>query len=259
MLGLHSGAEDEPAWDEDKSGQSNPPSGENTWQASHISTISTSLEEDSATRALVVASNTPTQSGLGFPSMSSRASSSPNGQSATDIFPLGSITDMAGYNPENLSNFLTNWGGLSLDQFEFLSDLTHSQPSNNTQHPSQAKHAPPTSDEAATPCSICGCRSPASWVALCCPHDRDPKVLFPIFETNALTTPPYQTIELLVEYYFKYFHLCSFPVMSEWDVYQLMHSKSTSEDQPARLMSLALLNALMFTASAVRVYRSQFL
>jgi hypothetical protein len=259
MLGLQSGAEDELTRDKDTSGQSNPPSGENDRQASHTPIVSTSLEEESATRTSVVASNTPTQSGVEFPSISSRASSSPDGHFATDTFPPGSITDIPGYNPESLSNFLTNWRAFPLDGVEYLSDLIQTQPSNNIQDPSQANHAAPTSDEEVTPLSTCGCRSPASWVALWCLHDKDTKVLFPIFETNALATPPYQTIELLVEYYFKYFHLCSFPVMSEWDMYQLMHSKSTSEHQPARPMSLALLNALMFTASAVRIYRSQFL
>lgn len=261
MLGLESGGEDELARDKDTSGQSNSPSGENSRQESQTSTVSTGLEEEAATTASVVASNTPTQSGGGFPSISSQASTSPGGQFGIDAFPLGSIADLPGYNPEYLSNFLTDWKAFPLDEFEFefLSELTQSQPSNSIQHPSQANHAPHTSDKTATPSATCGCRSPASWVALCCPHGKDPKVLFPIFEANALSTPPYETIELLVEYYFKYFHLCSFPVMSEWDVYQLMHPKNMSEDQPTRLMSLALLNALMFTASAVRIYRPQIL
>ena len=252
MLGLQSGAEDELPWDKDTSGQCNPPSAENSRQASHNSTVSTGSGEESSTRALIVASNTTTQTGVGFPSISSQTSSSPDGHFATDIFPSGSITAQLGYHPENFSSLLTNWEAFPLDEFELLSDLTQSQHSNNIQHPGQANQVAPTSDEAATSSFTCGCRSPAPWVALWCPHDKDPKALFPIFETNALTIP-YQSIELLVEYYFKYFHLCSFPIMSEWDMYQLMHPKSTLEDQPARPMSLALLNALMFTASAVRV------
>ena len=250
MLGLQAGVEDGLPSDKDTLGRCNTPSAENTRQAPHKLTVSTGSEEDSTTRTLIVASNTPTQSGAGFPSISSRTSSSPNGQFATDISPCGSIPALLGYHPENFPSFLTNWEAFPLDEFELLPDLTQNQPSNNSQYLGHVDRVAAPSDEAATTSFTCGCRSPAPWVALWCPHDKDPKVLFPIFETDALTIP-HQSIELLVEYYFKYFHLCSFPVMSEWETYQLMHPKSTLEDQPARPMSLALLNALMFTASAV--------
>ena len=115
MLGFQLGAEDEPERDKGTSGQSNSPSGENTRQESRTSAVSTDLVEESAMTALVVASESPTPSGGGFPSISSRASSSPDGQFGTDI---------QGYNPEYLSNFLTNWEAFPMEEFQLLSGVT---------------------------------------------------------------------------------------------------------------------------------------
>ena len=250
MLGLETGGEDELARDKDTSGQSKSLLEEHARQQSQTSIITIDLEEEAVTTASVVVSGTPTQSGRGVPSISSRKSPSPDGHFGTETLPFSSLADIPGY-PEYLSNFLTNWKASSLDEFEFPNESPQLAPSIDIHRSSLINHGPPPSDKTAPPSASCGCRSPAPWVAVCCPHGKDPNILFSIIEANAFSTPSYQMIELLIEYYFKYFHLGSFPVMSEWNVYQLMHFKTTSKNQPAKLMSLALLNAIMFTASAV--------
>ena len=63
-------------------------------------------------------------------------------------------------------------------------------------------------------------------------------------------------MQTLIRLYFVYIHF-TFPVISEWDTYRLLHPMAASSDgEHMEPMSLAMLNAVLFSASAVSVAAS---
>ena len=95
------------------------------------------------------------------------------------------------------------------------------------------------------PCVPC-CHPPLAWVAKWCIRDLGERGRSSILDSKALLLPPVQIIHSLLESYFLYVN-CFTPCVSEWDTYRLLNNGS-SEQRP---MSLALLNAMMFTATGV--------
>jgi hypothetical protein len=65
-----------------------------------------------------------------------------------------------------------------------------------------------------------------------------------------------KVIESLLRDYFQFVNP-TFPVVSEWDVYHLTHPEEIQARESIPLMSLALFNAIMFAASAVRLLMGQ--
>ena len=97
----------------------------------------------------------------------------------------------------------------------------------------------------------CGCAPPLPWIANWCVHHLDQPVPSKIMDTEALSSLAPETVESLLRDYFQFVNP-SFPVVSEWDVYRLNHPEELDERERVPPMSLALFNAVMFAASAVR-------
>lgn len=70
-------------------------------------------------------------------------------------------------------------------------------------------------------------------------------------DNSGETLPPLYFVEKLVSYHFLYVHW-GHPVVSESEMYRLVHRPS--EEASAPPISLALLNGIMFTASAVSTH-----
>ena len=102
--------------------------------------------------------------------------------------------------------------------------------------------------------SGCHCASPVSWVA-----DWDG---WPLGESAMSecteTLLERGAVEFLLRDYFQFVNP-TFPVVSEWDVYRLTHPDEIHEGERISPMSLALFNAIIFAASAVRYCIRQLL
>lgn len=94
------------------------------------------------------------------------------------------------------------------------------------------------------------CRSPFPWVATWCMQALDKSTRSMIINSEALVVPPLEIIRSLFESYFVHLNT-STPCISEWDTYRLLNESPSECGKHPPLMSLALLNTIMFAASGV--------
>ncbi len=92
------------------------------------------------------------------------------------------------------------------------------------------------------------CASPLAWVADWC----GTPILQPAPPKPICTSLTPKVVESLLRDYFQFVNPL-FPVVSEWDVYHLTHPQQLQARECPAKMSLALFNAIMFAASAVRL------
>lgn len=94
------------------------------------------------------------------------------------------------------------------------------------------------------------CRSPFPWVATWCMQALDESTRSTIILSEALCVPPLEIVRSLFESYFVHLNT-STPCISEWDTYRLLHENPSEGREHPKLMSLALLNTIIYAASGV--------
>lgn len=94
------------------------------------------------------------------------------------------------------------------------------------------------------------------WISPCCKESLQGPHYGELIDCQALSLPPEGVVQSLIRLYFVYVHP-TFPVISERNTYCLMHPMAISVfEEQVEPMSLALLNAILFSASAVRLVLS---
>lgn len=91
-----------------------------------------------------------------------------------------------------------------------------------------------------------------SWVQSWKPDGADDSAKAKLRAANALHLPCTETLLLLIDYYFLYAYY-SFPVLSQLHFFQLLHADESDTENAHGPISLALLNALLYIGSAVRI------
>ncbi|KAL4804325.1 hypothetical protein BDV18DRAFT_142954 [Aspergillus unguis] len=107
-----------------------------------------------------------------------------------------------------------------------------------------------TTRMAADCCCIPACSSPVKWVAAWCTSHLDKTTVARIASSGALSAPSEETLNVFLRYYFQ-FKQALLPVLSEWELYCLLHDHPVDEGEPAQPISLALFNAILFSASSL--------
>ncbi|KAF1814739.1 hypothetical protein P152DRAFT_512101 [Eremomyces bilateralis CBS 781.70] len=107
----------------------------------------------------------------------------------------------------------------------------------------------------------CSCTHPCttftvSWIALCCKASLCGPTYHDVVNSQALSVPTEDVMRELINLYFVYVHPI-FPVISEWNTYSLLKPLLSNGGETTSLMSLAMVNAIMFSASAKRSRESR--
>lgn len=97
---------------------------------------------------------------------------------------------------------------------------------------------------------IPSCTSKINWVAPWCAQNLDQTTLSKIKDANVFSIPSKETIDSLLRYYFQYKHP-RLPVLSEWTMYCLLEGRPVAGEEMAAPLSLALLYAILFSASSM--------
>lgn len=113
--------------------------------------------------------------------------------------------------------------------------------------PIGASPSPPTEGDASTD-KDCFCNPPCassvSWVSPWCRRHLDKVAIGKMTDTGDFSTPSPTTIDCLLKYCFRYKHF-RLPVLSEWEIYCLIHTRPAADGELVRPISLALLYAIM--------------
>ena len=177
-------------------------------------------------------------------------SSLPGQYSRSQVFPLANVntTDIGlGYN--NDPHEISRIHGVSLPDM-----MNNRQSSGNQSYSTAAQSTWQDSSPVAQSGSEClcnpSCTSRVSWVATICRRNLDPTTLRKVTDADVYSTPPPETIDCLLRYFFMFKHF-RLPIVSEWDVYCLIHSYPVVNNEMARPLSLALFYAIMFSGSGM--------
>lgn len=109
-----------------------------------------------------------------------------------------------------------------------------------------SKSQSPEYDSSDTPSKHCADVSALPWVAARCKHP--PCQLSTACTAESSLTP--ETVDSLLKDYFQFVNP-TWPIVSEWDVYRLVHPQENDAGERLPPMSLAFFYAIMFAACAV--------
>jgi hypothetical protein len=99
---------------------------------------------------------------------------------------------------------------------------------------------------------MCGpaCTSTLLWVSTWCQCKLDKTALEKLTEADVFAIPSPETIDCLLRYFFQFKHP-RLPVLNEWHMYCLVNNHTVGNDEIPSPISLALLYAILFSASSM--------
>jgi hypothetical protein len=94
------------------------------------------------------------------------------------------------------------------------------------------------------------CTSTIPWVSTWCRRKLDKTALEKLTEADVFAIPSSETIDCLLRYFFQFKHP-RLPVLNEWHIYCLVNNHPVGNDEIPSPISLALLYAVLFSASSM--------